>query len=709
MRGPVNDDDFPNTSLNEQSRTIMVFRLLRHARKVWPEAIEEIARLMIEVFKGLDCKNASLSQRNARTVCHLYNRALSLLAQPTSLHPFRSIAMQQRAQFRLFRRMFEIRPQLPVTREGFRALVKVQVAHKKTESEREWARRKALSWPPWKEDKLGIDIDTEMPGRRSRAVEVLERMNEAGYSDHRFEKVARIFAGWDTDKSPTIQRRTLLTKSPSLLHGRMLERDDELMQDRDHDVWAARIGATRTIKEAWACFCSYEKACQTRHASPYSAMFERLFHAGRDVDENECIVPGDGRETYSEPTSPHDFVYVPTDPPTPKELFDRMLRDNVKPHGRLLTELLDHATDLRQGFECIEHSRLGQEQKDALTKAHVLGKPALRERLSQLPGYVFASFLRLLVRFPRSLSVELYKPAPQNPGDKWRPLDPSKRVKPMTYALHLVDISQTQYGPAWYSLFSALKQQTRYHGPTRTSLNYIYRSWDSLQRLLQAMAKANVSIDFQGFQEISPILEEVVLSNHRLTGAERPGLSKGIDLRQEGAHVAQRLFQKIATGKGEFKPSSWLPFAIETALLSVPSAAVLPSLIRVLGNAEEYDALISLLRWMHRYHSELAGVNSELTSGRKLMRRALVALRVYLERCWMEDRRVCAAQAPFSQRLGEAFNLVEQVGSWGGWPSDEEVRTYLEGRQTWVVRMREASMARNPSEHAHSPMFLSKY
>jgi hypothetical protein len=52
----------------------------------------------------------------------LYNRALSLLSIPSSLHPFHSSAYHQRAQFNLLRRMTEFEPALTINREGYRAI-----------------------------------------------------------------------------------------------------------------------------------------------------------------------------------------------------------------------------------------------------------------------------------------------------------------------------------------------------------------------------------------------------------------------------------------------------------------------------------------------------------------------------------------------------------------------------------------------------------
>src|SRR5947207_8058093 len=319
-----------------------------------------------------------MQPERAQRLCHIYNRILTLLSLPASANPFRAVAIQQQAQFRLLRKMNEFHPKLLVTREGFRALAKVQVAHKKTNAERRWARFKALSWPPWKENKSGVDAESSSAGSLSRAIEVLSRMVESGYNTLTWEKQAQVLAGWDTDRSPTIQRRKLLDRPPLIRSIASL--DDGLLvdPDRDHEIWAARISATRTVKEAWACFCSFEKNCPTdglhfsrptpERLAPWHAMFERLFYSGKEIP-GDHIDPGDGKETYPEPISPHDFLYVPTEPPSVSDLFNRMVAKGLNPAGRLLADLVDHAPTVAEAFKYICQSQLTEIKKDVLTHA----------------------------------------------------------------------------------------------------------------------------------------------------------------------------------------------------------------------------------------------------------------------------------------------------------------------------------------------------
>ncbi|KAJ9624105.1 hypothetical protein H2203_005554 [Taxawa tesnikishii (nom. ined.)] len=153
-------------------------------------------------------------------------------------------------------------PPLVINREGYRGVIRVQLARKKTAEEEEWAQLKSPSWPPWKEERTGMDAYIGVERGISRAGEVLARMQEAGYPLEEWEYVAQIYAGWDTDRSPTIQTRTIAPAPFS--------------QNVKAQIWAARIDSTRTVYEAWACFLACEEESIKLRQEVYFAMFQKL-------------------------------------------------------------------------------------------------------------------------------------------------------------------------------------------------------------------------------------------------------------------------------------------------------------------------------------------------------------------------------------------------------------------------------------------------
>ena len=688
---------FGQSQISEQSAVILIVRLIRHARKVWPEAFGEIISMMTQLIGSSDGGTLSLKRERAQRLCHVYNRILSLLSLPTSAHPFRAVAIQQQAQFTLLRKMNQFEPKLPVTREGFRALAKVQVAHKKTEMERQWARFKALSWPPWKENKSGVDAESGSAGSLSRAMEVLARMGESGYNSMSWERQAKILAGWDTDRSPTIQRRKLLSRPPLIRSTTFLDGNLSASTDRAHEIWAARISATRTVKEAWACFCSFEKQCgcegldDSRQTSgrlaPWHAMFERIFYAARDVP-GDHLDPGDGKETYPEPTSPHDFLYVPTEPPSVGELFQKMTTKGLKPAGRLLADLIDHAPSISQGMEYLSKGLLTEIKKDVLTNAEKYHPEYIRETISCIPNFLFAAFVRLLTR-ARTRDVEFYSPASASSLSVRRPGSSRKiRVTPNVYAAELVSISETSYLPAWHALFAGLLRQLRNTKLKKdTQYENVYRIWVSMQDLLRAMVDTNVDVDAPCLQVIYQISEEAMICSPFL--GSTPGRDSAKQFTDAAKSTVKRLFQNMVLGHHDLQSTSWLPINSEVSILTAPSPANLPGLVRVLGIAGDFDGILCLLRWMTRFATELDAVSKEVSNGPKMLRRTILTMRVFLERSWTESDSQIAPQITRSL-MEEAEHLVQQHHHWGGWPTDQEVQDYVKKtKRAWLHRIRE--------------------
>lgn len=118
------------------SLALMVIRLLRLARKVWPMACVKIASLWTSYARiGLVVREVQQDEMSAEDSARLtfcYNRILSILALPANKRPFQSLHHRQRAQFMVIRQMNTFKPPLTIDREGYRAVVRVQLAHSKT-------------------------------------------------------------------------------------------------------------------------------------------------------------------------------------------------------------------------------------------------------------------------------------------------------------------------------------------------------------------------------------------------------------------------------------------------------------------------------------------------------------------------------------------------------------------------------------------------
>jgi hypothetical protein len=678
-------------TIGPQTGMILAVRLIRHARIAWPSVLAEIATIVTELIGRESEEAINLSHRQIQNFSHIYNRLLSLFALPTSLQPFLSASTQQRAQFCLIRKMTSFTPHLPVTREGFRALIKVQLARKKTEAERKWSQSQALSWPPWKEERLGIETDREVAGKVSRAAEFMAKMTEAGYSMLHWEKAARILAGWDTDGSPTILTRTLIRPGPITLTADVRQESKESHHD-DHETWAARILATRIHKEAWACFTSYESSCCGIHAAaPYNAMLAKLLHVRKDTGQSDnkiaSVVPGDCKESWPEPTSPHDFLYVPSSPPTIDEFFDLMTKRGLRPAKYVLVDLLDQAETLAVGMKYIDACKFQERTGDCLLGRVQLDASLIRAIVKYVPNGAIAAFVRLLGRMKSTQEITFALPTVCDSLEA--DSTPMRTAEPFQYAQSFVFALQPCYGPIWYALFHGMRLRLSLNGMKRQSLSI-------LLNLVYKMDAIGVRLDFDAFQAIGLTLERILVSNHLVMTHQ----GQECNITVECVSLCKSLFAAMAYGgsvqseNDVAKSDSWLALK-HSQLVHTPSAAVLHRTIRILGFAEDDASILTLLRWMHSWAPHLASVADELANSKQMIRLALTAVRYFVETSWRHDEfkepvvLFSGLRPRQKELLMEAKAIIEQhADDWGGWPTDEQVCLYHDRNRKTAGRLR---------------------
>ncbi|KAJ5094071.1 hypothetical protein N7456_009932 [Penicillium angulare] len=707
---------------------LLTKRLIRHARHVWPEAFPVIARSVARflTMSGTERTGKSIpdESKDRRFRTQMANFCLSLLSLPAKIHPFRSAFMQQQAQFELLRAMASHKPVLPVTREGYRAVVAVQLAHKKTTDERQSADLKAPSWPPWKEEKLGIDAQRGNEGLHSRAMNVLSQMKEAGYSPRLWEEISSILAGWDTDGSPTVQTRSLAPPRQSWpLKSR---------QGRDHYLmWVARLRATRTVREAWACFLSYQDHGLPPKAAMYAAMAEKLLYrqnlAGSNFDRASLTLPGDGREVYAEPASARDVIYVRTEPPSLNQFLDEMISHDILPSGRLLALLLLSAPSLRSGLVYLHASNLTEDQIIGLCT--VWRHPSEYQEkhlraLEALPDVVFGAFVKFLCKHsPLTVSkcakdvfmadrteFDVEFPTQYEPdgpiaflSENQEDLGPAGHPVAFWHATQLVKLRQPPCRWAWHNLLSAFHldpiggQQT-----ARTKRFVRLVAWHGICQVLTWMRARNIAPGPNDFQSLC-----VTFSRAIDAGIKQPELvEKATRLYQVSAkfpeaddrdHFDALVENGLSLLKAHFDqlvlPSAQTSgvaeqsiFAIDSetdstittpSLLHVPSYATLHSFVRAMGMVGDDDGLLHLLRWMSRSSALLNEVAEERLNGSQMMRQTLAAIRMYLQKLHPQfatddhnDR------IPSDSKLEEAYDIVSRTPGWE-WPDLVEIEEYV--------------------------------
>jgi hypothetical protein len=669
----------------------LVTLLLDHARRLWPVVQFNIARsFALFLTCATDHPSAGFrkKERLNRLRTRYFNTCLSMLSIPSKHSPFLSTSTQQRAQFELLKAMAAHDPVLPVSRAGYQAVVAVQLAHKKTEAERRYADYKAPSWPPWKSDRLGIDSKRGSDGMKSRAMQVMSQMKDAGYSFTLWEDVASILAGWDVDGSPTIQTRRLASPTKFLQGPSKSSIDDPA-------IWAARIRATRTLREAWACFLSHQDQNLLPSEIVYHAIAEKLafrrIAMERDFDRNNTSLPGDGLEVFAEPASQRDVIYVRTEPPSLEDFIKQMVSQGIRPGPRFLAFLLGSSKTFHSGLNYLACSTLSTRQLKALCLVwpgtYDSAAMYTLKRLRKMEPRLFHAFIKFLCKFSNFDSIRFagitVGRADTFPILMGKSLSGSTRGTLFSYghghgevvkthhprtlhhAVHLLRNLKPRQASVWLMLLQALAapRMSSKDRMTRRDLQK-FLTWHEVLEVVRWMARIDVEPGMQGLLILCKSYTNFVSAGIRDPTAAEEGLSLINEMKRqneielsstprtfeesvyEGLHVLKSHFDRLVLPQPEMvfdqdrageesddddAKVSDLPIPF---MLQVPTPVVLHAFVRALGAAEDYDGVINLLQWMSRCAPALKECADELSNGERMMRRTLAAVRVFLEGTW---------------------------------------------------------------------------
>ncbi|KAI4152684.1 MAG: hypothetical protein LQ340_002767 [Diploschistes diacapsis] len=698
--------------MSEQTIVLMVIRLLRHAGRCWPAAIPAITQMLTTHIIGASSKNPTNSDALSVPVLgrltFLFNRLLRLIARPTSSDPFLAIVHQERAQFNIIRKMTEFQPALIVNQEGYRAIIQVQIAHRKTLSERNWSYLKSKAWPPWREDKLGIDAGKGRDMGISRATRALQNLKESGYSSGPWEDAAGILSGWDTDRSPTIQKRTIFSPGIGFRFIENVKIEDGPFKSL---VWEARIRATRTIDEAWASFLIYQEEAGV-YPNVYTAMLEKIAFEekriqGLEADEpmlqtsrvpESSLASGDMLEVETPSTNPREMTYTRTSPPEFSNFVKMIMDRGIVPSGRLLSLLIRHANSIDTGFNYLLASKLSP-----ASCASLLGTGKIDATiLIDVPRSVFCAFIALLVQFPHA---QVPRSVARDASTECIPL-PRPAI---AHAIDLVLAAKPPYLNPWNTLLSALAQKNLHL--SQLHHNYVVNKdvdrWAAMISIVDKMVEAEVEVGFSTFHILCAKYEKMCRDTRAWDKDSRREGAMGVDenigqdvfaiFMKQGLAKLKAIFKNLVSldlgtpeppssedtaaseNAAERNKSYSSPFLLE-GLLHIPNPPQIHAFMRALGAARDDAGIVNLLRWMAFASHELEVVTSELGNGPRQFRLALIAARVHLERSWTqadeEDAGIHAEGAAHEDLLNEAKRIVESVDNWNGWARDDEVFEY---------------------------------
>jgi hypothetical protein len=716
----------------------LVTLLLRKARELWPEALIYITRSFAHyLIHQLDSSHTTEAEKGGIDSLRAYhfNECLRALAITPRHGPFASAFIQEKAQFELLKAMAAHDPVLPVNRQGYQALIAVQLCHPKTPAERVYTTQKSPSWPPWKEARLGMDTERGDEGMKSRAMQVMSQMTEAGYPRSTYEEIASILAGWDTDGSPTIQTRSLMPVAPS----------QEQRWNRskiDSAIWSARIRATRTLREAWACFLSYQNLYPVPTQRVYQAMAEKLVYSGV-IKENQSNnpdspLPGDGYEVFPEPSSARDVLYVPTEPPSLDQLLRQMASQGVRPSESFVSLLLrtcpDPATGLKYACDFLSRKQL----RALCTTDHDQGTTktlgSMQNRLvdsfiaclcSPVPYDVCkyrlseADAFPVLMRTPLSSTGSILVSQEQTPDEFTKFSQP----RALSHAVQLLRSLKPARVSAWLPLLKALGSYRACASERHIKRDrQWFLAWYEIIEVLHWMTETEVEAGMDGLRTLCHVFAGAVSAGIRSVSTAEEALllvQKAKDDKGTSYDVAATFEIFVLDGLRYLKayfdrlvhPLPVSPTHSEAnnnnnnnnevaalvdrplpEIFQVPGPDTLHALVRALGTAEDNDGILNLLQWMSRSPTELRKRASQSLSGHRMSRRTLTAIRIFLESGGNEDPHYIGqgttssssdpessdTEPTFSDGyVEEAYQIITATQGLGPWPSDDEVREYL--------------------------------
>jgi hypothetical protein len=517
-----------------------------------------------------------------------------------------------------------------------------------------------------------MDDDKAYEYGASRASKILHRMFEAGYAARSWEEVAQVYAGWDTDLSPTIQTRTLL---PFRFRG-----------DHDHRLWAARIRTTRTKREAWACFLAHESSGAPTHEEIYLAMFEKLYYMElyrrsddefhQDINSEEgaehpatTLLPGDMKEALSDPTSPLHNVYLSEAVPTYEQLYHRMTSKNVRPTRRLLAFLLETYPDFATTFKLLQKAK---GDFDGGVGCLLTGNHGESSTCHKIPDYFLAAFIRFLCRFghpTRSLSARTTFLAQDQHMRQFMFNDNYL----LEYAYALLLHYKPRYQPAWTAfmeriVFSRFGTKSLYNekdsamGITDTQYNIVVR-------LLDALASVDVDIEGDLFNLACTATRYAAQAVHRGNFS----IEQGRDFLTTRSYRLRTLFHHLVGAHADPK----VPAHTTSIPPHVPGPAELHAYVRALGVLRDYEGLYSFSTWLTKHNVEVIARARAQHGGNDMLFRTLVALRAATGG-WLEEGFDSRPTAP--EEIRQLIKTqIDSVEEWGGWPSKKYVTLYIEG------------------------------
>ncbi|PBP15543.1 hypothetical protein BUE80_DR013729 [Diplocarpon rosae] len=660
--------------LDDLRFSIMISRLLTQVRRIWPSAMSSVAQMVSTFVDSLVAVRGgdpgSLSGSIHAQICKVINHMFPLLALPASINPLQSMIYNWNAQKVLLELAGQFNPPLLLDKDSYQAVTRVLVASRKTEAESKVVARRLRTWPPWRTEQDGMDAQRSPDDDLSRVLFASFRSNEAGYRENSDDLAMKILGGQEMDGTPTIHTRHLIKHRAK----RPAETSAELDGEFDQKVWAARVEATRDVREAWRAFVVSRDMGGKPKQALYLAMFRKLnYELARQGRTTESSVPpGDGMEVLPVPDdNMSDFYKTHNQPPTFNDLYDQMISSGLRPHGQCLHFLVRHARTPAQGLIYLRDSGLNRKALSYLCGIHEnddAPKDLLSGVVNTIEGPLLDAFIHLICRSApravpaiserarkyklRTVATNEVTESNATQPDQWCiqelcnvPCLPCLQ-DPIQHATRLLKETQSTFRPAWYSLFKALARRdvivSREHirGPKNSEL-----AWQLTKDAFRNFQASGLELDPDGFIWICH-------SFFKFGEAAQPDPDKYEASLVDGAQLLKDEFAKLCRSK---KSSNWMP-----RLRHNIKPVILHMYVRCMGLAGELNEIVSVLGWMVNHRAELDESIDQADDGLEMLTRVLIAARIS---CYETEHEEIAKE------------LVKKVDEWI-WPNEGELESY---------------------------------
>ncbi|CZT01352.1 uncharacterized protein RCO7_02039 [Rhynchosporium graminicola] len=673
--------------------THLIRQLLYQVRKIWPAATLSVAHMVPRYIQHLDVRSSqSTSKYNARIYdhrCKMINVFLPLLALPSSIEPYKSMIYNWSAQKVLLNLAGEQDPPLMLGKDSYTAVIQVLTASRKSDRESRASFHRQRTWPPWRTEQDGMDAQRAPGDDLSRASLAAIQSKEAGFRETSHDRHLRIYAGQELDGTPTIHTRKLVKRQPrSSTDGSELsiETAAQFKAGPNPLLWAARVEATRDIREAWRAFVAYKESGGKPNQALYLSIFQKLRFEQVSQGRNSAYeaAPGDGKEVLPVPDdNMSDFYKSHSKPPKLSVLYKQMLSSGIRPSGKCLIFLVRHARNSTIGVNYLRDSGLHPLALQYITGGSDTRISPTRHKppqdiLDTVGSRVLNAFIHLICRFaPRAVlttSDEFnrykLKPTPLKESllpSQWAIQEfeetPYYRLRdPLRQAARLLKDGKVKFRPSWYCLFGGLARRNVVLRPSLigTPENDAL-AWRFTTSVLRNFHECGLALDPQGFLLICTTFFKFAEATYGVSEKYEEGLATGVQL-------LKHEFAKLSA-------SEVLPYYIPTLLHSV-RWVVLHMYVRCMGIIGDCPEIITVLEWMVQHVEELEECNGQDQNSEKMLMRTLVAIKISCHETEYEER---------------AMELVQQVPSWK-WPDDGDLESYTGGSEN------AASEATEPSE-----------